>query len=57
MEVTEKLLWQQSWRLLLAVKARLTVPTAGHEGKHNACGADIGDCVSGHTYLSIHYSL
>ena len=49
---TEKLLRQQSWRLLLTVRARLTVPTAGHERKHNACRADIGGCVSGHTYIS-----
>jgi len=50
--LTEKLLRQQSWRLLLTVRARLTVPTAGHERKHNACRADIGGCVSGYTYIS-----
>ena len=31
---------------------RLTVLTAGHERKHNACRADIGGCVSGYTYIS-----
>jgi len=49
--LTEKLLRQKSWRLLLTVRARLTVPTAGHERKHNACRADIGGCVSGYTYI------
>jgi len=50
--LTEKLLRQQPWRLLLTVGARLAVPTAGHERKHNACRADIGGCVSGYTYIS-----
>ena len=30
---------KQSLRLLLAVRSRLTVLTAGHERKHNACRA------------------
>jgi len=37
---------------LLTIRARLTVPTAGHERKHNACRAEIGGCVSGFTYIS-----
>jgi hypothetical protein len=47
--LTAKLLRQHSWRLLLTVGARLTVPTAGHKRKHNACRAEIGGCVSGYT--------
>ncbi len=43
---------KQSWRLLLAVWLRLTVLTAGHECKHNACRAEIGGCVSGYTCIS-----
>ena len=50
--VAEKLPRQQSWRLLLTVGARLIIPTAGHERKHNACRADTGDCVGGYTYFS-----
>jgi len=38
--------------VLLTVRARLTVPKAGHERKHNASRADIGGCVSGYTYIS-----
>ncbi len=30
----------------------MTVLTAGHERKHNACRAEIGGCVSGYTYAS-----
>ena len=36
----------------MAVRLRLTVQTAGHERKHNACRAEIGGCVSGYTYIS-----
>ena len=50
--LTDKLLSQQTWRMLLTIRARLTVPTAGHERKHNACRAEIGGCVSGYTYIS-----
>jgi len=50
--LTDKLLSQQTWRMLLTIRARLTVPTAGHERKHNACRAEIGGCVSGFTYIS-----
>ncbi len=50
--LTEKLLWQQQRRLLLTVRTRLTVRTAGHERKHVACRADIGGCVSGYTDIS-----
>ena len=32
--------------------ARLTVLTAGHKRKHNACRAGIGGCVGGYTYIS-----
>ncbi len=35
--------------LLLTVRSRLTVLTAGPERKHNAYRAGIGDCVSGYT--------
>ena len=45
--LTEKLLRQQSWRLLLTVRAKLPVPMAGHERKHDACRAEIGDAVKG----------
>ena len=41
------------WHLLLTVRTRLTVPTAGHKRKHNACRADVGGHVSGYTY-SLH---
>ncbi|DBA78619.1 TPA: hypothetical protein ACH3X1_008546 [Trebouxia sp. C0004] len=43
---------QQYWRLLLTVRAMLTVPPAGQKHKHNACRADIGGCVNGYTYIS-----
>jgi hypothetical protein len=42
---------KQSLRLLLAVRSRLTVLTAGHERKHNACRAEVGGCVCGYTYV------
>ncbi len=38
--------------MLLTVRARLTVPTAGHERKHNACRAEIGGYVSGYTCIN-----
>ena len=37
---------------MLTVKARLTVPTAGHGRKHNASTADIGTFVSSYIYIS-----
>jgi len=37
--------------LSLAAKSRLTVLTAGHERKHNACRAEVGSRVSGYTYI------
>ena len=42
------------YRLLVidSVRARLTVLMAALERKHNACGADIGRCFSGDTYIS-----
>jgi hypothetical protein len=42
---------KQSQRLSLAVRSRLTVLTAGHERKHNACRAEVGGCESGYTYI------
>jgi len=41
-----------SWRLLLTVRARLTVLTASRERKHNACRAEIGVCLSGYTCIN-----
>ncbi len=43
---------QISQRLLLTVRSRLTVLTAGHERKHNACKAETGGCVSDYTHIS-----
>ena len=37
--------------LSLAARSRLTVLTAGHERKHNACRAEVGSCVGGYTYI------
>ncbi len=37
---------------MLTVKARLTVPTAGHGRKHNASTADIGTFVSSYIYIN-----
>ncbi len=42
---------KQTCGLSPAVRSRLTVPTAGHERKHNACRAEVGGCVSGYTYI------
>jgi len=36
---------------LLTVRSWLTILTAGHERKHNACGAEIGGFVNGCTYI------
>ena len=35
-----------------SAKARLKIPTAGHQRKHNACRAEIKGCVSGCTHFS-----
>ncbi len=46
------------WRLLLIVRPRLTVQTAGHELKHDAGRAEIRGGVSVYTYISsLHLSL
>jgi hypothetical protein len=42
---------KQLQRLLLAVRSRLTVLTAGHECKHNARRAEVEGCVSDYTYI------
>ncbi len=34
------------------VRLKLTVLTAGHERKHNACRAEIERCISAYTYIS-----
>ena len=41
---------KQSSRLSLAVRSRLTVLTAGHKSKHDACRAVVKSCVGAFTY-------